>query len=238
MKLTVVTFLWKPLPGYRSHFKAEHVNILARMVKRHYAQPYEFVCITDDPTGIDPDIRIIPLWDDHAKVMNPCDGRTRQPNCYRRLKIFARDAGQWLGERIVCLDLDCVIAADLVPLWNRKEDFIIWGDTNQCNPYNASMMMMTAGCRPQVWEQFDPIESPKKTKAAGYFGSDQAWLALILGKNEARWRVQDGVYSYRVHGAFRKNTLLPGARVIMFHGHEDPWGEQAQKLQWVRDNWK
>lgn len=44
--LTVVTFKWKT-PGYRAVFESKHVNILRRMVLRHYPDPVRFVCFTD-----------------------------------------------------------------------------------------------------------------------------------------------------------------------------------------------
>lgn len=233
--LTIVTFLWKPPEGYRSQFRAEHVRILRNMVARHYRRPHRFVAITDS-TDIDPDIEVLPLWSDHSALPSP-HGK-HQPSCYRRLKLFSRDAAQWLGERIVSLDLDCVITGDLTHLWDRSDDFVIWGDTNPTNPYNGSMILMNAGARPHVWETFDPVESPKKTKAMGFFGSDQAWLAACLGKGEKRWTTADGVYSYRVHLVQCKRDLPQNARVVMFHGQTDPWSEEAQKHEWVRKHYR
>lgn len=49
--LRVVTFKWAPAPGYHTKFEAEHVNVMARMVRRFYPPPHEFVCITDDAGG-------------------------------------------------------------------------------------------------------------------------------------------------------------------------------------------
>jgi hypothetical protein len=69
--LTVCCWKWKGPANYRSQFAAEHVNVLARMVARHYAKPHRFVCITDDAEGIDPEIGIVPLWDDFASIPSP-----------------------------------------------------------------------------------------------------------------------------------------------------------------------
>src|SRR5262245_43727427 len=106
--LTIGCFLWKPLPGYRSQFTGRHVDTLRRMVRRHYPDPHRFVCVTDDPRGItEPDIEIYRLWQTFSNVRNPSG--IKNPSCYRRLRVFARNAGEWLGERSVWLDLDCVI---------------------------------------------------------------------------------------------------------------------------------
>ena len=67
--LTFLTYKWKPKPGYRSTFTGEHVNILARMVRRHYARPHRFICYTDDDTGIDPSlVEAREIWTDYADL--------------------------------------------------------------------------------------------------------------------------------------------------------------------------
>jgi hypothetical protein len=159
------------------------------------------------------------------------------PSCYRRLKLFAPEMGDVLGERFVCLDLDVVIVADLAPLWDRPEDFVIWGETNPRSFYNGSMFMLRAGARPQVWEQFKPKTSPMLAKRAGRFGSDQGWISYVLGKGEAMWGRQDGVYSYRVHIAPAGDVLPSNARIVMFHGKVDPWCYRAQCVPWIREHW-
>jgi hypothetical protein len=233
--LTFCTFKWRPAPGYRSHFTGEHVNTLARMIRRHYSKPHRFVVITDDPAGItEPGIEAFEIWQDHARVPNP-SGRGN-PSCYRRLRLFAPAPGKFLGPRFVCVDLDTVITADITPLFDRPEDFVIWKSTTSTNPYNGSMFMLRAGTRPQVWMDFDPGLSPMQTRRAGFFGSDQAWLAHCLGPDEAVWTKADGVLSYRVDVG--KAKLPEHARIVFFHGREDPWSREAQRLQWVKEHWR
>ena len=125
----------------------------------------------------------------------------------------------------------------MAPLWDRKEPFVIWGDTNPQTLYNGSMMLLSAGARRQVWDRFDPDSSPAKAKGSGNFGSDQAWISYSLGKGEAKWTRQDGVYSFR-NEIQRGGGLLPAnARIVMFHGVVDPWSAAAQRLPWVRQHW-
>lgn len=234
--ITVVTFKWKPRPGYRSHFTGENVNVLARMVARHYPHPHKFVCVTDDATGIDDHIGIIPLWDDYADLPSPHG--PANPSCYRRLKLYSAEAREMFGDRIVSLDLDCVITGDLTPLWDRPEDFVVWGQTNPANPYNGSMQLLTAGARRKAWDDFDPVASPALARRRGFFGSDQAWLCACLGPNEARWTTKDGVYSYRIDCKPIGGRLPEGARIVFFHGQIDPDHPEAQRLQWVREAYR
>lgn len=235
--LTVVTFKWKPKPGYRSKFSGYNVDVLRRMVRRHYPAPHRFVCITDDPKGItEPDVELFELWDQHGLVRNPSGAKN--PSCYRRLRLFAGNTGEWLGERFVCLDLDCVIVDDMRPVWDRPEPFVIWKSTTRSNPYNGSMFLLKAGARPQVWRQFDPYLTPVETKAAGYYGSDQAWIGLCLGPNEATWTAADGVYSFRNEVRHAGARLPAGARIVFFHGKGDPWEPEAQRVPWVAQNYR
>lgn len=235
--LSVTCWKWTPPVGYRSHFGPETVNTLQAMVARHCRLPHTFTCVTDDAIGLHPSIRVLPLPERFGNIPSPHGGKN--PSCYRRLEMFAPDAAEVYGDRIVSLDLDCVIAADVTPLWDRDEDFVIWGDwTNPKTPYNGSMMLLRAGTRSQVYTEFDPLTSPQKSLAAGFFGSDQGWLSYCLGTNEPKWTRADGVYSYRNH--LRHSPVLPaGARVIFFHGSFDPWlPGMTTRHPWIAEHYR
>jgi hypothetical protein len=229
--LAIVTFKWKT-PGYRTTFTAKHVNVLRKMVARHYSSPHRFVCITDDASGLDPEVEAIPIWDDHASVMSPHGYRA--PSCYRRLRVFSPEMATTIGPRFLCLDLDTVIVGDVAPIFDRTEDFIIWGETNPQSFYNGSMFMMSAGARRQVWEEFDPSTSPMAAYRAGKFGSDQGWISYRLGPGEAIWGMKDGVYSWRVHLEAKGGRLPANARIVHFHGKVDPDSRIAQRHDWVK----
>lgn len=238
MKLdSIVCFKWEPPAGFRTHFTGNHVNVLRSMVKRNYDRPHKFICVTDKADGIDSDIEIVPLWKDHSGVVSPM-GRN-QPSCYRRLKMFSPEAENYFGKRFVSLDLDTVIVNDMIPVWERPEEFMIWGDTAKGTPYNGSMIMMTAGSRKQVWERFDPRLSPNVGKKLGFIGSDQAWIGVCLGKGEKIWTKTDGVVSFRNELANKRNYTLDGVRIVFFHGTPKAWDAHVQKAHpWVKDHWK
>jgi hypothetical protein len=237
--LSVVTWKWPPRKSYRSVYGPEVVNVLRSMVARHYPAPHRFLCVTNDAAGLEPEVEVVPDRADFAALPSPHGPAS--PSCYRRLRAFAPDAGEIFGLRFVSLDLDCVIVGDLRPVWDRPEDFVIWGDTNPRTRYNGSMFLLTAGARPQVWDRFDPATSPRQALAAGNHGSDQAWISYVLGKGEARWTKADGVYSYRneILGSGAGGALPPGARVVFFHGQHDPWSPDVQQRHtWVREYWQ
>lgn len=233
--LTVACWKWKPAPGFHADYSALHVNTLRAMVARHYPHPHEFVCLTDDPWGLDSTIRVVPVPTRWAELPGP-----HGVSCYRRLWAFSGEAAAVLGSRFVSIDLDAVIVGDLAPLFDRPEDFVIWGDTAKATPYNGSLWLLRAGTRRKVWDSFDPETSPALARSLGYIGSDQAWIGAALGTGEPKWSTDDGVYSWRVHLKRARRPALPAdARVVFFHGREKPWDPATQAAApWISEHYR
>lgn len=232
--LSIVTWKWASLNPYRTSFRAVHVNTFASMIRRNLTIPHRVFCITDNPAGIDEDITTVRLWDNPV----PHYGTHHRPNCYVRLKAFSKEFEQIVGPRFVSMDLDCVITGNIDHLFDRPDDFMIWGETHDINPYNGSMWMMNAGARAHVWDDFDPAKSPEIAMQKRFFGSDQAWMCYALGPDEKRWSTSDGVYSYRCHIRPLGGSLPGNAKIVFFHGQYNPWDADMQKIEWVMENWK
>lgn len=218
-----VTFKWRS-DFYRVKYEAFHVNVLEAMVRRYWRGEMRFVCVTDDPDGVEGET--FPLWKDCAQLVN-ASGR-HLPSCYRRLKLFDPEQQSALGimpgERIVLLDIDMAIASDLNPLFDRAEDFVGWAlkGTNHPRVFNGSMWMLRAGAEAHVWREFDPDASPKEARQAGFLGSDQSWMSYRL-QGRSGWTQEDGVYSYATE-LKRFDAPPDNARVILFNGfNEKPW---------------
>lgn len=187
------------------------------MVRRNLTMPHRIACVTDTPKGIDPSIEIISPPGDFEDVIAPWGAR--KPNCYRRLSMFRRDAANFFGERFVCMDLDCVVGGSLDPLFNRKEDLVLFKGTGPDRPYNGSMMLIKAGCRPKVYERFNQAAADES--GATLKGSDQAWLAQCLGWKEKTWSERDGVFWYgKVYQSVAKRVM---PRILFFPGKIKPW---------------
>src|SRR5690606_24538322 len=114
-----------------------------------------------------------------------------------RLAMFAPDAAATFGERIICMDLDCVIAQPLDALFSVDDEFRICRGTTAGRPYNGSMFTLRAGSRPQVYTEF----TAERAAAAGraFLGSDQAWISHIL-PNEKTWADAHGVHFWGADG--------------------------------------
>jgi hypothetical protein len=224
--LTIVCWKWNS-PGYKTVFLPEHVHTLQKMIKRHYPRPHRFVCITDDPRGLD--CETYKLWKDHSNLPN-ISGK-HLPSCYRRLKIFSKEMAEVFGPRILSMDLDVILTGDVTHIFDRPDPFVGWKvpGVNVPEVYNGSMFLFTAGAYSWIWETFDPEKSPRIASLAGYQGSDQGWISFCLKAREPGWGKHDGVYSYPRD--VRHTTGLPvGARIVIFHGQRKPWDRR-----WTRD---
>lgn len=212
-KLTVMTWFWKQ-PHGRASYTADHVNIWAHMVRRNLNLPHSIACVTAHPEGLEPWIDVIQPPGDFESIMIPTWGPDK-PQCLRRIALFRKDAGEIFGERFVSMDMDCVISGSLDPLFDIDADFKMFRGTHRSRPYNGSMLMMTAGARPQVYDSFTHNEAVKAGRR--FMGSDQAWISHVLGAGEPTWGVEDGIHAYGSSG----NKGDP--RIMFFFGNPKPW---------------
>lgn len=232
-----VCWRWTPPTGYRSKFEPKTIAILHSMIARNYKGPFEMICVTDQPREVPAGVTAIQLWDDWAKLPSP-HGRG-YPSCYRRLKMFSAELAHVFGPRFVSIDLDVVITGDITKLFSIDKDFKMYGDTARGTPYNGSLIYNRVGTRSQLWDKFDPLTSPRRGRQLGFIGSDQAWIGACLGPKEPKFTASDGVYSYRNELLPRGGHLPQLAKIVVFHGHYDPWTPYIQlKHPWVKQHYK
>jgi hypothetical protein len=223
--LTVVTWLWGDKYG------VEDVIKLRNGVRRHLKQEHRFVLITDRDTSI------IGLPTFHI----PAEDRylLAEKGCFARLRIFDPAFQRTIGadERIVCLDLDTVVVGELDQLFDKPVLFAILQGANASNPcpFNCSMMMLTVGFRPDVWQSFD-MDAARKVPHFT-FPDDQAWLAVLI-PDAAGWQAgEDGVYAFKKPGWPKNTNNLPkDARIVFFPGWRSP--ALFMDLDWVRLHWR
>lgn len=245
-ELAVTAWKWRPVqPSGPRYFASEHVNVLRAMVARHLPVPHRFVCITDEPDGLDSRIEAVPMPPQtFGDLVNPHQHRYDRarswgakkyfPSCYRRLWLFSKEA-KALGERILALDVDVIVTGSLLQLVDRDEDFVGWCDERNERPRVAGgAYLLRAGSHAHVWEQFDPETSPRLAADAGYSGSDQAWMSYKLCPGVATWGMADGL---------TKITWLKGepdetTRLVFTAGHSPPWDRTVQRRYgWLMKYW-
>ena len=232
--LTVVCFFWRDRSRRRSYtFTPEHVRIWDRMVARHLTIPHRRVCVTHRPDLID--------FMETAQL----DPAKHVPGtCFVRLMLRRPDFGDILkADRILSLDLDCVIVDSLDPLVSRTEDAVFWRNPNYPQPrrafYQTSIQLFTPGARSQLWTDFDPVETPKWVNRR-FGGAEQAWVSEKLPWDEAYWTDADGIYgSMRLGGAGVGTELPNNARIVFFPGYREPsQPEMMQRHPWIEENYR
>ena len=234
--LVVSTFLWRdPTRDNRGYILTpDHVRILKNMVERNLTIPHKFICVTDEDLN-HLDIETVPLnWEKH--VPGTVFMRLLQHN-----EEWARAN---LGERILSFDIDIVITSNIDHIASRDEPIVLWHNPNFPKPgrafYQSSVQLFTPGARPQLWADFDPIETPKWVNWR-FGGREQAWISECLEWNEAWWDDRHGIYGAGrlVRGEKGKGvyTDLPeNACIVSFPGAREPSQPEVQKLHpWIGD---
>lgn len=230
--LTVVAWKWSSL------FGPEYVNRLRSMLARNLRLPHELVCVTDDPRGIDPEVRIVAMPLEHAHT----------PRCRRRLWHFASERAADLGERILAIDLDVVILSDITPLIDRPDPVVCWR-VGYANVYTGSFVLFNAGALDGLWRAYrdDPDRFPAAT--GELYASETAMLTYWIRRERfpvAEWRERDGLCMWFGGPRHRKLQVLGcgpdrpmpprWARLVMF-GSDDKAVLDKGLHPFVRDHW-
>jgi len=222
-----------------SKYSAEYVNVLKKMTQRNLTVPHKFVCFTEDPKGIDPDIKILPLptiqikgWWFKTMLFNP------------NLQIQGT---------MLFIDLDVVIFKNIDRLFQHSPGtFMVCRDFNRCfqpnwQKMNSSVVRWNTGQHPQLYNNFikDPITISKR------FHGDQDWLFDQVKKHFEFWP-DEWIQSYKweMRGnpklvrqkTGQKNFTAPGepkikseTAVAVFHGDPNP---KECVDPWCQTHWK
>jgi hypothetical protein len=218
---------------------SKYANVLHDMVKRNTTVPYEFHCITDDPKGLDPHIKVIPL---------PNDPWIK--TWWSKLWMFG---GHFpLQGNILFFDLDLIVFRNIDNLFTYDPDkFMIIRDFNRCRVpdwklSNSSVMRWKAGTLNYLWDEF--VANPGKIMQNNH--GDQDWITK-RAKNDINHWPDDWIRSYKWEMIGMKDTKLlskdgrkffrtPAVvkeenRVAVFHGEPKPFNCADE---WVVQNWK
>lgn len=225
----IVTYWWG------EKYDASYVMKLAAAIDRQGLGPLVVVADKGDKV-----MDFVPAYIDHAMIPIEDMHLTKFQGCFARLRLFDPEyqrkvLGLGSGDRVTCIDLDCVVTGDLVTLLDREEPFVILQGANAANPcpYNGSLWSLAAGNRPDVWTDFTLEEAAKIPKYE--FPDDQGWFAHKM-PGAAGWRAgEDGVYAFKKPGWPRGDELPRDARVVFFPGSRDP--SQFRHLNWVQKHW-
>ena len=234
---TFLCFHWNN--GFRD-YRPEHVNILARAILAKCPFPHRFVCITEETDGFSSDVEVMPLPKEAEAVarIKSVEG-DRFPSSYRRLWALS-DAARCLGDRVMMLDIDCAVTADLGPLFEYEQDFVgwrpnsSWGSKWKKRVGGGTWLLRTGTCA-HIWSDFvsDPMVLIKRARAADYRGSDQAILSFYLAETCTVWPQDAGIYQAQQMRSHGFKQLPKDARIVHFNGGRKPW--DIKNIPWIAE---
>lgn len=221
-------------------YSSDYVNKLYNMVKRNCTLDFDFWCLTEDPSGVHPDVKIIPL-------PGGLSGWWYKPY------MFSRDLP--IEGIILYMDLDVVIAGNIDKLftyqpnhWCTIRDF-----TRTMRPnwqkYNSSVVRFKTGELHNVWEEFEKNKLDIQRRLHG----DQDWLWEATRKHQAMLYPDSWILSWKWEVRKSKEFAPGGLKgdrklkhienvkprveccVTVFHGDPQPHNCEDP---WVIDNWR
>lgn len=233
MKKTIICLKWG------AKYSENYVNVLYNMCKRHSKNNFDFVCITDNPKNLNPEIKTYILPQIHG-----IQGWWYKPY------VFSKNLN--LSGEVLFFDLDLVIFENIDKLWDYKEkDFLIIRDfiktTNpKWNRFNSSVFKFVAEKYHWVWNDFETNRKNILLKNHG----DQDYLFSIL-KEKATYWPDSWIQSYKWEMRDRKELTIinkkrtfkssgnpiinPETCVAVFHGEPNP---HECLDEWVVENWR
>jgi hypothetical protein len=221
-------------------YSADYVNKLYNMVQRNCTIDHEFVCLTDDPKGINPNVKILPL---PGGMMG----------WWCKPYMFSKDLP--IKGTILYIDLDVVISSNIDKLftyhperWCTVRDF-----TRAMRPkwqkYNSSVVRFKTGQLDHVWRDYDKDKVNIQRK---FFG-DQDWLYEATRSAQAMLYPDTWILSWKWEVRKSKEFKLGDRKgnrkfkniehvtprveccICVFHGDPNPHNCEDP---WVVDNWK
>ena len=156
-------------------YTAEYVNVLYNSITRNCTLDFNFVCITDNPTGINPEIRIVPL----PYTIAGGKWKDKLPGCWSKPYIFSPECP--ISGTVLYLDLDIVIACNIDKLftyaptkWCTINDFC--PPNARMSRINSSVLRFQAKEMPYIWHNLLNNLDSIKHRLRGGGREDQAWI--------------------------------------------------------------
>jgi hypothetical protein len=215
-----------------------YVNNLYNMVKRNLGVQHEFICFTDDTTGINPGVQIR-LLPDNKNIT----GWWWKPYMFKRNHFEPGDINLFI-------DLDTVIVNNIDKLLEYLPgSFVGMRDAGRSlgrpDKLQSAIMRWPAGAYSNIWEEID-----RNPLAMREFPGDQEYIWSRHMKDikfypdswirSYKWEVRNRSEIIRIGGRFnfrdvRNVELEPETAVLAFHGTPDPH-EVMDPV--IVDNWR
>ncbi|MDK2858731.1 MAG: hypothetical protein PWQ89_1850 [Verrucomicrobiota bacterium] len=164
---TVICLKW----GTR--YGPEYVNRLYSMTKRNTGRPLRFVCITDDTSGLIPEVETRPMPEFDLP-------ETFRYKGFRRMFLFKESLYDLKG-KVLHLDLDLIVTGSIDAFFDYEPDAPYIVAENWTQPGegigNMSVFRYEIGALTKIWERFsaDPLGMLKM------YNNSQTFCSRTLG---------------------------------------------------------
>ena len=251
-KVNVLCFKWGSLYG------PEYVNRLYAGVKENLSRPFRFVCVTDNPEGLNGGI-------DAVEFPAPPPGwKFSWPNIFVKLMVFKNGFADLSGPTLF-LDIDQIITGDLACFFDYEpgkfciiRNWIEWRKRlfrKLPRIGNSSCFRFEAGKMNHVYEKF--LSEQDKAVNRKFFTTEQSYMTYAVGFENISWWPTGWIWSFKRNCSriFPMNLVFspkkPGAeaRIVCFHGRPSPQqaiegfkgkghlNQITKPAKWVLDYW-
>jgi hypothetical protein len=223
---TIICMRWGTAYG------VEFVNKLFSMVRRHTERSLRFICFTDDPGGLHPEIS--------ARALPPIGlPRGHEWKPWRKIALWQRRLDDIEGD-VLFLDLDVVVTGSIDDFFDYRPDatYCVIENWTQLGSGigNTSVFRLRIGAHPEVHDAL--IADPMGTVSR--FSNSQTFVSRTISSSvfwPPGWCLsfkEDLLPAWPLN--FVKSARLPAdARVVCFPGHPNP--DEARDGIWPPGTW-
>ena len=249
-KIVIVTMKWGTL------FGPDYVNVLYRACKSASSIPFDFVCFTDDPSGLDADIAVKTLPEIGLR-----EEEWYQTGVWPKLALYKKNL-QGLKGRCLFIDLDMIVLRDLDDFLSHPAAFISIDVGERWRPYaprtnsevGTGIFAFNIGQEAQILDAFLADREAAKVK----FNNEQSFVEEYA-KSMHFWP-EGWVISFKrwLRRPLGVDLFLPPkkppeyAKIVAFHGDPRPAQLMRQGINfwdkfphmghgqvgWMMDYWK
>lgn len=226
-----------------------YVNRLYKAVRRNLNGSFRFICLTDDASGLDPQVEAFPIPSLDLPAGSPERG-------WHKLTAFVSDLHGLRGSALF-LDLDVVVVACLDDFFTHAGPFLIvrdykrfWRSSRRITG-NSSVYRFELGAYPEVLADFRANVAQVQSR----FRNEQAYLSDWMHRHgflhywPSAWCPS---FKYHCIPTWPSNYCLAPAipqqaKIIVFHGECNPPDALAgrrnrfmrfiRKTPWVAQHW-
>jgi hypothetical protein len=213
-------------------YGVDYANKLFSMVRRNTERPLRFVCFTDDPNGLHPEI----IAHDLPAIDLPATHRWKP---WRKIGLWQRELADIEGD-FLFLDLDVVVTASIDPFFDYRPEatYCVIENWTQYGSGigNTSVFRLRVGAHAEVYDTLmaDPVGTVARFRNSQTFVSRTTTSSVFWPPEWCISFKEDLVPRWPLN--FVKRAPFPEhARITCFPGHPNP--DEAREGVWPAEAW-